>query len=248
MTLSIALQLFSVRDEAEKDFIETLQRVAEIGYHGVEFAGYGGLTSSELKKVLEDLKLKPCGSHVSIDDLENRLDDVITYNVEIGNKYIICPWYVFESKKDYLHVASVLKEAAKKCKNHNLKIGFHNHANEFIEYDGQRGLDLLLDQSGDEVIVELDTYWVEYAGINPISYMEKYQDRCKLLHIKDMEIVEGEKRSTEVGNGIMDISSIVEAAKKSNVEWLVVEQEFFTKPSLQSVSESFEYLNNLLRN
>lgn len=248
MTLKIALQLFSIRDETEKAFIETLQQVAEIGYQGVEFAGYGGLSSSELKKVLEDLKLEVCGSHVSYDDLSNRLDEVITYNLEIGNKYIICPWYEFQSKEDYLQVAMVLKAAAEECKKHNLVIGFHNHATEFVEYDGQRGLDFLLAKASEEVIVELDTYWVEYAGINPITYIEKYQERCDLLHIKDMEIVDGEKRSTEVGNGIMNINAIVDAAKQADVKWLVVEQEFFTKPSLQSVSESFTHLNNMLRN
>lgn len=248
MSLPIAIQLWSVRDAVEKDFADTLRKIAEMGYEGVEFAGYGGLTSRELKKILDELGLKVCGSHVAIGVLMDDLEEVIRYNLEIGNKYIICPFAQYESKEDFEAMAVKLNDIAKKCKEHGLIVGYHNHAHEFKEFDGEYGLDILLNNTDKELVkAEIDTYWVEYAGVDSVSYLAKHSGRCDLVHIKDMEIVDGQKRSTEVGSGILNIPAIVEAAEKQGAKWLVVEQEYFTKPSLESVKIGYNYLNKVTK-
>ena len=245
MSLPIGLQLWSIKDETEKDFVGTLKKVAEIGYQGVEFAGYGGLTSEELNATLNELGLKACGSHVPLDHILENLDEVIRFNLEIGNKYIICPYASFESKDDFLSLANKLKEASEKCKAHGLVVGYHNHNHEFVKYDQQFGLDIILDNTPANFISELDVYWVQYAGINTVEYIAKHSGRFELIHIKDMEIVNGEKRSTEIGNGIINMKPIIEAAEAQGAKWLVIEQEFFTKPCLESVKEGFNYLNKV---
>lgn len=246
MSLPIGLQLWSIKDETEKDFIGALKKVAEIGYQGVEFAGYGNLTSKELKATLDDLGLKPSGSHVPLEHILEDLNEVIRFNLEIGNKYIICPYANFENKEDFLSLASKLKEASEKCKSHGLIVGYHNHNHEFVKYDDNFGLDIILDNTPNTFISELDVYWVQHAGINPVEYIEKHNGRFELIHIKDMEIVNGEKRSTEIGNGIINMNPIIEAAEAQGAKWLVIEQEFFTKPCLESVKEGFDYLNSLI--
>ena len=133
MSTHIGLQLWSVKDEMEKDFKGTLKKVAEIGYDGVEFAGYGGLSSVELKALLESLKLKACGSHVSLTELTDNIDAVILYSLEIGNKYIICPYAEVNSKEDVLELAAKLNVIGQKCKDSGLIFGYHNHAHEFKE-------------------------------------------------------------------------------------------------------------------
>lgn len=247
MSLSIGLQLFSIKEETEKDFSGALRRVAEIGYQGVEFAGYGGLSSSELKALLQELKLKPCGSHVGLKDLTENLDQVIEYNLEIGNPYIICPNANYSSKEDFISMGDTLTKIAEKCSKHGLKVGYHNHSHEMQLFDGELGLDLIYKNTDPgKVQAEIDTYWVEYAGVNPSAYVKKHAARCELLHIKDMEIVEGIKRSTEIGNGIMDIKTLVETAKTIDVKWLIVEQEFFTKPLIESVNIDYKNLKKLI--
>lgn len=246
MSLPIGLQLWSIKDETEKDFIGALKKVAEIGYQGVEFAGYGNLTSKELKSTLDDLGLKSCGSHVPLDHILNNLDEVIQFNLEIGNKYIICPYASFENKNDFLSLAKKLGEASEKCKIHGLVVGYHNHNHEFVKYDDKFGLDIILDNTPNNFISELDIYWVQYAGINPTDYISKHSGRFELIHIKDMEVVNNEKRSTEIGNGIIDMKSIIETAESQWAKWLIVEQEFFTKPCLESIKEGFNYLNMII--
>lgn len=247
MNLSIGLQLYSIKEETAKDFVGTLRRVAEIGYQGVEFAGYGGLSSSELKKLLQELKLKPCGSHVPLVELTENLDKVIEYNLEIGNPYIICPFAEYGSKEDFLNMSALLTRIAEKCSKHGLMVGYHNHAHEMQQFHGEFGLDLIYKNTDPaKVKAEIDTYWIQYAGVNPLEYVKKHADRCEMLHIKDMEIVEGVKRSTEIGNGFMDIKALVETAEAINVKWLIVEQEFFTKPLMKAVAIGYENLKKLI--
>jgi len=247
MSLPIALQLYSIKDEIEKNFELSLRRVAKIGYSGVEFAGYGGLTSLKLKALLDELGLKVCGSHVSLDELTNNIDNVIEYNLEIGNPYIICPYALYNDKVDFEKMAEKLNALAKKCSEKGVLLGYHNHGHEFQKFEGEYGLDIIYRETDAKLVkAEIDTYWVKYAGLDPVEYIKKHAGRCDLIHIKDMEIIDGEKRSTEVGNGIMDIKSIIEEAEKQGAKWLIVEQEFFNKPSLESVEIGYKNLKKLV--
>ena len=248
MSLPIGLQLWSIKDELEKDFKGTLKKVAKIGYDGVEFAGYGGLSSYELKALLIDLGLKACGSHVSLVELTDNIDAVIKYSLEIGNKYIICPYAEANSKQDVLELAVKLNLIGQKCMASGLIFGYHNHAHEFKEFHGEYALDLIYKATDAGLVkAEIDTYWVEYAGVNAVEYIKKYKSRCLLIHIKDMQIIEDKKESTEVGNGIMDISKIICEAEKQGATWLIIEQEYFTRPTLESIEISYNNLKNLVR-
>lgn len=245
--MKIALQLWSLNEECRENFIGTLKRVSDMGYDGVEFAGYGGLKSSELKSLLEKLNLKVCGSHVPLEEIKNNIDQVIKYNLEIGNKCIICPYAKFENYEDIDEIANILNSASIKCKKYGLVIGYHNHNHEFEKFNNNFVLNELFNRFSDEIISELDTYWVEYSGVNAVSYIKDNIEKTKLLHIKDMKLKDGEKVSTEVGNGILDIESFMDIAKENNIEWVVVEQESFDKPKMDSVKESLDYLKGLIK-
>ncbi|MBC8062655.1 MAG: sugar phosphate isomerase/epimerase [Clostridiaceae bacterium] len=247
MSLPIGLQLYSIKDEIEKNFIEALKKVAKIGYSGVEFAGYGGLSSSELKNLLQELGLKACGSHVSLGLLINDIDSVIEYNLEIGNPYIICPNAEYNSKEDFEKMAETLNRLGIKCKAKGILLGYHNHGHEFQEFQGEYGLDIIYKNTDRDLVkAEIDTYWVQHAGLNPVEFMKKYAGRCDLIHIKDMEIVNGEKRSTEIGNGIINIKAIINEAEDQGTKWLIVEQEFFNKSSIESVELGYKNLLKLV--
>ncbi|MBX4260086.1 sugar phosphate isomerase/epimerase [Clostridium estertheticum] len=247
MSLPIALQLYSIKDETEKNFSSALKKVSQIGYSGVEFAGYGGLSSSKLKALLEELGLKVCGSHVSLDELTKNIDKVIEYSLEIGNPYLICPYATYKNREDYEKMAETLNVLSIKCSEKGILLGYHNHGHEFQKFNGEYGLDIIYKETNAKLVkAEIDTYWVKYAGLDPVEYIKKHAGRCDLIHIKDMELIDGEKRSTEVGNGIMDIKSIIMESEKQGAKWLIVEQEFFNKPTLESVEIGFNNLKKLI--
>jgi sugar phosphate isomerase/epimerase len=245
MKMNVSIQLYTLREETRRNFAGTLKEVAKIGYKGVEFAGYGGIAAKEMRNYLNSFGLKATGSHVAFEMLTRNLDEVIEYNLEIGNKYIICPWNEYKSKEDYFKAAELYNEIGRKCKYNGLMFGYHNHEHEFESFDGEYGLDIIYKNTDPQlVIAEIDTYWVYYAGINPVDYIRKYSGRCPLIHLKDMEAGEG-KDFAEVGNGIMDIKAIISAAKDAGCEWFIVEQDDCKKPALESVKISHENLKNM---
>ena len=242
MDLMVAVQLYTLRDETSRDFAGTLEKVAEIGYKGVEFAGYGDMNSGKMKTLLDRLGLKAAGSHVGIDLLDKELDAVIDYSLEIGNTYIVCPWAEYASKDDYLKSAYAFNKIGEKCKKSGLQFCYHNHAHEFTAFDGEYGLDIIFNNTDPDLVkLELDTYWVQYAGLDPVGYMQKYKNRLPLIHQKDMSAGE-DKGFTEVGNGIMDIAAIAKAGKELGSQWFIIEQDICTKLPLESVKISFENL------
>ena len=155
MSLPVALQLYTVRDETEKDFIGTLEKVAEMGYKGVEFAGFGDIPASRMKATLDRLGLKAVGSHTGPDLLKEKLDEVIKYNLEIGNKYIICPWAPFETKDDYVNAACLFNKIGARCKDSGLQFAYHNHDFEFKVFDGEYGLEILYNGTKPENMVDV---------------------------------------------------------------------------------------------
>ncbi|PGS48769.1 sugar phosphate isomerase/epimerase [Bacillus sp. AFS041924] len=245
MSLPIALQLWSVKEEAEIDFFGTLEKVAKMGYDGVEFAGYYGKSASEIKAVLNQLGLKSAGAHVSADQIIHHIDDVIAFEKELGNKYIVCPWASFNSLEEWKEFTEHLQQSGKKLSEAGLSLVYHNHAHELVPVENEYILDRLLNAVPANLLkVELDTYWLEFAGVDAVEYMSKYKGRTPLIHVKDM--AQSKEESTEVGNGIMNIKGIVKQAKQNSIEWLIVEQEAFTKPQLVSVEIGLNNLKKIL--
>lgn len=246
MNIKVGVQLYTLRNETQIDFAGTLEKVAKIGYEGVEFAGYGEISSSQMRRYLESFGLKAAGSHIGIDILSQKLDELIEYNLEIGNKYIVCPWNNYNGREEYLKAAELYNQIGQKCKDNGLKFCYHNHAKEFECFDGEYGMDIIYNNTDPQLLMaEIDTYWVYYAGVDPVEYINKYKGRCPLVHLKDMEA--GEDRSyAEVGNGIMDIKSIISAAITAGSEWLVVEQDECKRPAFESVEISFNNLKKII--
>lgn len=232
MTKPIALQLWSVQDETEKDFFGTLEKVAEMGYDGVEFAGYYGKTADEIQVKLAELGLKAAGSHIQYEQFLTNLDEVLAFEKVLGNKNLIVPWAAFDTVEEWQLFADNMKTIAEKVIAAGFNFSYHNHNHEFEELNGQPILTWLL-QEVPTLNVELDTYWVQFAGVDAVEYMAKYAGRMKLVHLKDQK--ENPIESTEIGNGVLDIASYVKQAEENGVDWFVIEQEAFTQPTLKSV-------------
>ncbi len=243
---SIALQLYTVRDETARDFKATIRRVAKLGYNGVEFAGYGDIPSDEMAALLAETGLHVAGSHTRWDALENDLEREINYCLKIGSHHMTLPylgneWYTGEKLKT---LPSRLNEFGRLAQERGVTFSYHNHAHEFAQNeDGRYLLDLLLDSTDPNYVkLELDTYWAAYAGVDPIAYLHKRAGRVPLIHLKDMT---PERTFTEVGDGTLNIQGICKAAAESGVEWYIVENDAPTLPSLESAERSLENLRKL---
>ena len=241
----VAIQLYSIRDLMEKDVFSTLEAVKKAGYAGVEFAGYFGVSSKAMRAKLDELGLVTAGTHTGLTALtDDKIDETIAYNLELGNKYVVVPGMpaeMFESYDACLRTAELFAKLADKIETAGMKLYYHNHNSEFKQYNGKYILDILM-ENAPKLGMELDCYWIAYAGIDPLPYMQKYGKRCDLLHIKDM-LGDEKKTCTEVGNGIIDYKSIFAEGKKNDTKWYILEQEAFAMPELDSIAISAKFMN-----
>jgi sugar phosphate isomerase/epimerase len=246
--IPVALQMYTVRDQLKEDFEGTFRKVAQIGYAGVEFAGTGDRTASELKKFLNDLGLKLAGSHVGWAALESDLNRVIEDNLTLGNPYVVCPSVPQDrrgSADGYRETARKLSQIGEACKRQGIQLCYHNHSFEFQKLDGKYALDILYEASDPRFLqAEIDTYWVRHGGEDPAAYIRKYAGRSPLIHLKDME--PGQERFfAEVGEGILDFKAIFEAAETGGAAWYIVEQDRCRRNPIDSARLSFENLKKM---
>lgn len=251
--IGIGLQMYTLREETKADFIGTLRKVAELGYEGVEFAGYGGVSAEDMKALLQELGMKAVGSHVGLQALRDNLQGEIDYVKTIGGQYLICPFMPAELRQDAEGWKAVFRELEEiGCKVREAGIGFayHNHAFEFeMKVDGEYAFDAMYTQTSPEkLLVEMDSCWVQVGGENPADYVRKYSGRLPLVHVKDYGEIDAEKKDTkELGTGEIDLSGVIEASLASGVEWLIVEQDRCHQHSpLESVGNSIRWLQNAL--
>ena len=241
MSLPIGAQLYSIRDDAGCDYAATLEKLAAIGFAGVEFYGGRVLPARELKAHLDGLGLVSIGYHVLMDELANNLDEVLEYNCLIGSGFIVCPWHTYRSRQDYIETAAFFDEVGERCKLAGLQFCYHHHGHEFERFDGEYGLDILFAHSSPELVqAELDTHYVRQGGIDPLDYLEQYRGRCPLLHLRD--VGQDGKTAVLMGKGILDMTSIIEKAEDTGVRWLIAEEDCNPAVAMESMRQSYNHL------
>jgi sugar phosphate isomerase/epimerase len=245
MQPKVGLQLYTLRDQLQKDFVGTLEAVAKIGYPSVQFAGYGGMAAGDLKRLLGDLGMAAAGSHVGIEALEARADQEISFCLEAGTRDVIVPampaaWR--DSEDGYRKLAEALNRIGTRCQALGARLSYHNHGFEFARFNGQRGIDITLGQCAPDLVAfEPDVYWIRVGGADPVEYIRKYAGRTPLIHLKDMT-AGPTPTYAEVGEGIIDFQPIFAASEASSAEYYVVEQDFCARPALESARVSLGHL------
>lgn len=249
-TLPIALQLYSIREEVSEDFINTMRKVKEMGYDGVELAGLYGHSPEEIRGCLEKIGLIPISAHVPYDEFASDLQAAVRRYKTVGCSYVVIPYLMEDCRYGTDYFEDMMKnipEIAKECQKEGMVLLYHNHDFEFaITSDKEYVLDYMYRRiPSEELQIELDTCWVKVAGVDPVEYMKKYERRIPIVHLKDYAYTDSfEFRA--VGYGIQDIPSLLEQSVKGQSQWIIVEQDNHAKYSaLEDARMSRDYLKNL---
>ncbi|TVX87206.1 sugar phosphate isomerase/epimerase family protein [Paenibacillus agilis] len=250
--MQIGLQLYTVREEAAKDFTGTLSRVAEMGYKGVELAGYGNLKPGELASTLKSNGLQVAGSHVGIEQLDKHLDEHIEMSLAIGNRYLICPWLdkaQYETMDALKHTASILEQAADQAGKHGIQIVYHNHEFEFTTaVAGKTVHDWMFELvPSSKLLAELDVCWIQYADFEPLDVIVQHAKRLPLIHYKDLKRTPEGPLTVELGQGELDLVAIARTAEEIGVEWLIVEQDNTQRCAMESSAANLAWIKNHLQ-
>jgi len=245
----LAAQLYTVRAHTQtpQDFADTLKKVKDIGYPAVEISGHAPIADAELAKILSGEGLVCCSSHESGEDLFNRPEAVIARMNELGCKTATFPWpggIRFDTLEDITAFASQLEQAGRTLKSAGIGFCYHNHHMEFRRIGNRTVMEILFDAvPSDFMSAELDTYWIQFGGGNPVAWCERMSGRLGLLHMKDYVINEqNEVMFAEVGSGNLDWPAIVKAADSAGCNWFVPEQDETAGDPFDSLRKSYDYI------
>ena len=248
MSAPIALQLYTIREELGQDFRAGIERIAQMGYVGVETAGFPGTTVEDASKLFKDLGLAVCSAHTGLpvgDDKNDILDTIAA----LGCSRIISGRGPDDFKTVDLikKTCELFNQAGATAKQQGFAFGIHNHWWEFEKLDGRPVYQIMLECLAPEVFFEIDTYWAQTGGSDPVKVVAELGSRAPLLHIKDGPCVKGEDM-VAVGEGKVDFPGIVQASG-ANAEWMIVELDSCGTDMMEAVEKSYCYLadNHLAR-
>lgn len=251
--LPIGLELYTVRDELQKDFTGTLKKVAGIGYKEVELFSFLQKPAAEIRRAMADNGLVCPAAHYEL-SLEPQLAREIEYAQKLGLRYMVVAWLTPEERRsldDYKRHAEFFNRAGEQTKKAGIQFGYHNHNFEFKTFGGLVAFDELLRLTDPQLVkIELDCFWITWAGKDPVEYFKRYPGRYPILHIKDRKPGYGTYTDvddkpgpfTEVGRGAIDWKPIFAAAPQGGVKHYFVEQDFCDRPPFESARISYEYL------
>jgi sugar phosphate isomerase/epimerase len=250
----IAAQFYTLRDftGTREGFRDSLRRVAEMGYSAVQLSAVGafenGLTSRDARVMLDENGLRCIATHRPWSRLSQATNAEIDFHHELGCDYAAIGGiagdfgYGLDDFRRFNREAQVTIE---KLKTAGIRFGVHNHAHEFIKFDGRFPFDVWLDEGGADLMLEVDTYWVIEAGIDPTGLLRRCAGRIPVIHVKDREVVREGPRMAAIGEGNMDWRSIIAAGDAGGVEAYVVEQDVCPRDPFDCLRSSFEFLASL---
>lgn len=243
--MKLGVQLYSIRSLCQNDLEKGLRIVSEIGYDGVEFAGFFGHSAEEVAGWLKKYRLEVAGAHVSEQEIFSSAAETIAYHKAIGNRRIICPYADLHTADDVRALAAKFRSVADLYRAADMQLCYHNHAHEFASDEGKHLLDLLAEELP-ELQMELDVYWVYRGGEDPNCYLERYADRnAGIFHAKNGTAQGG----TLAAEGDVNLPAVAECAKRLGLEWAIVESEASEDAAEQvdSIAQDASYIGSFIQ-
>lgn len=242
--MPIGVQVYSVRSIAEKDLAGTIAKIAQMGYNGVEFAGYYGHNAKDIRKMLDDNNLLCCGTHTQYADLaDDKLAATLEFNKTLGNQYVIVPWLQGDEKDpkgSWLKYAERFNVLAEKLKKHNMMIGYHAHAHDVHPLDGTTSWDIFFSNTSKDVIMQVDTGNVMSGGGDPIAFLKKYPGRAVTVHLKEFSAT---NPKALLGEGDVKWVEVFKLCRTiGGTKWYIIEEEKDAIPPMEGIEISLKNL------
>lgn len=251
----VSVQLWSVKDQVKADIDKTLAQLAQMGFAGVEFANEFGPYADNpaaLKAKMDSLGLSGSGAHVGFERLnDEHFDATVTFYTILGVDTLIIPWDERAwSSSDVTILVEELNVLSDKLAKHDMKIGYHNHAEEFNDYKDATYWDFIAQNTHNNVVMQQDVGWTTFAGKDPAEYVRRYPGRTFTTHYK-VRLPEGTQGKLPlIGQDTIDWVAVLKAnIEVGGTKWIVVEQEEYPNEltPLEAVQTSLNGLNQAIK-
>lgn len=255
-TAPIGIQAYSFRNYFPKDIPGTLDRIQAMGVKEIEGES-GRIDPADYRRLCEDRGIKIPSTGAQFGELAKDPQKVADRAKVLGAKYVMCAWVPHEnagnfSKMDADRAIEVFNRSGKVLKENGITFCYHLHGYEFQPYQTGTLMDYIIQQTNPEYVsFEMDVFWVQFGGADPVALLEKYGSRWKMLHLKDMK--KGIKKdltghanvefNVPLGTGEIDMKGILIEAKKIGIAHYFIEDE--SSAVLDQVPKSIEYLKSL---
>lgn len=281
----VGIQLFSLPKSLSQDFVGSIKMLSQMGYKEVELfgpfpfsdekakenwgritpmlgfsgSGFFGHTAKEVKTILDDNGIKSPSAHTDLDTLINNMDKLGEAAQTIGYKYVVLPSIPDDRRKtmdDYKRIAETFNKIGENAKKNGLKFAYHNHGYGIKPVNGVVPLSIIYDNTDPNLVFfELDIYWTAAGGADPVAYLDKYNKRYHLIHLKDMkekkqfsgdgsnapQWIELFPYMTTAGDGVLGVKQIVQKAQAVGVKHFLVEQDMVAQPEI-ALKRSFDFI------
>ena len=226
----LAVQMYTLRDAGPLE--EQLKIVHDAGIRAVETVGTQNVSAGELERLLDKYSIRAISTHVPLSGLRGDLDGVVAFNRSIGNTMLVVP-YLSEDERPgdaagWAALGRELGEIAGKVQAQGMRLAYHNHDFEIVDFDGRTALELMFEAAGPALEAEIDLAWVARAGYDPAAFLDRFSGRVFAVHAKD-NAPEGQAQDEQgfaaVGQGVLDWNAILPAAADAGVQWYIIEHD-----------------------
>lgn len=247
----LAAQLYTVREftQTPDGLADTLERVRAIGYTAVQLSAIGRIDADRVRTMLDDAGLVACNTHIPFDRFQHELAAVIDEHRTLGCRHVavgsIHQTYRAEGAPGYRRFAQEAEGVGRRLADAGMTFSYHHHGFEFERFPGTSGtaLEIIFGETDPRYVqAELDTYWIQYGGGDPIWWIRRMERRMPVVHLKDMTIQQNEQIMTEVGTGNLNWPAILGACRAARVEWYAVEQDVCQRDPFESLAISYANL------
>jgi sugar phosphate isomerase/epimerase len=258
MHIPIAVGLHSIHEACEADLPGALAAVAEMGYEGVEFAGYYGYGVAELCRLLDHVGLRAVGTHTWYEygplvgpGAEEHVAAAVADSHVLGSELLIGLGKVSFPREDrarregWIEQAGMYNGLARRLAPEGLRVAYHNHAFEFeTVIGGETAWEILVAHLSPEVVLELDTGGAYAGGADVLATLEGCAGRAKAVHLKPHSRAEGTRPL--IGEDDLPWEEILELCRTvAGTEWAIVEYESDGYPRMEAVRRCLEALREM---
>lgn len=227
--MKLGLNLYSIRNliQTEEDFFKTALALKEMGYSFVQYSG-APLEADRLKRVSAAAELPIVLTHSPLDRILNDTDALMEEHARFGCKNIglgMIPLEKMLDEEAFKKIVEELNRAGEKMHSNGFAFFYHNHHYELRKRNGETLLTYML-KNAPYVNFTLDTYWLQYGGVETLNFIGDFKDRIECVHLKDYKL-DSEHKPTfaPLGDGTMDFQKITEKAKELGTKYFFVEQD-----------------------
>jgi sugar phosphate isomerase/epimerase len=260
MSNQIAAQMFTVREftKTAVDFAASLKKISDIGYPAVQLSAVGAMNGDTPEvdaalagRMLADHGLKCIATHRPWGQLRDTTEKEIEFHNLVGCDFAAIGGIHGGYENSLAGYRQFVQDAIpviEKLKAAGIRFGHHNHSSEFWKPAGQDKTleDILIDEAPADLMLELDLYWIEHAGLNCVNILKRVAGRVPVIHIKDKEVVAGknETRMAPIGEGNLEWDRILPACRAAGVRWYAVEQDQCFRDPFDCLKSSFDFLRS----